>query len=220
MRRFAAVSAARLCAAAGLLAILGGCGYALVGRGSNVPPDVRNVYLKPFENGTGRARVDQIMTQAVADELVTRQRFAVVASGEGADAELAGTVTGFDLRPVSFDADRRATEYEIAITARVSLRRSGPAPAGAAPTTAETAPAPAAPAPAPSAPPTAGAPPTPPAAPPADPAVLWQNDRYQFRDSYKLEASELGYLDRETPAIEAAAKKFAETMITDLLEGF
>jgi len=57
-----------------------GCGYALVGRGSNLPPEVRNVYLKPFENGTGRARVDSILTQAVADELVTRQRFAVVAS--------------------------------------------------------------------------------------------------------------------------------------------
>ena len=163
-----------------LLAVLplGACGYALVGRGSNLPPEVRNVYLKPFENGTGRARVDSILTQAVADELVTRQRFAVVASAETADAELAGTVTGFDVRPVSFDDDRRATEYEIAITARVALRRTNPE------------------------------------------SVLWQNDRYQFRDSYKLEASDLGFQDRETPAIEATAKKFAETMITDLLEGF
>jgi hypothetical protein len=178
------LAAARRLAVLCLLAAgaLGGCGYALVGRGSTLPPDVREVYLKPFENGTGRARVDQILTQAVADELVTRQRFAVVASDAGADAELAGTVTGFDVRPVSFDADRRGTEYEIAITARVSLRRVGQ----------------------------------------TDPAALalWQNDRYQFRDSYKLEASELGFQDREIPAIEAAAQKFAETMITDLLEGF
>ncbi len=50
--------------------------------------------------------------------------------------------------------------------------------------------------------------------------MLWQNDRYVFSDSYQLEASELGYQDRETPAIEATAKKFAETVITDLLEGF
>ena len=50
--------------------------------------------------------------------------------------------------------------------------------------------------------------------------VLWQNDRYLFSQSYQLEASELGYQDRETPAITATAKKFAETVITDLLEGF
>ena len=50
--------------------------------------------------------------------------------------------------------------------------------------------------------------------------VLWQNDRYQFRDSFPLESSDLGFFDRETPAIESAAEKFAETMVTDLLEGF
>jgi outer membrane lipopolysaccharide assembly protein LptE/RlpB len=162
-------------AAASLLA---GCGYSLVGRASNLPPEVRRVYLEAFENSTGRAQVDQIVTQAVADELVTRQRFAIVASGEEADAELVGTVTDFAVVPVSFDSDRRGTEYEIAITAQVALRQLDPE------------------------------------------RVLWENDRYQFRDSYELDASELGFLDREIPAIEAMAKKFAESMITDLLEGF
>jgi len=160
------------------LSLLVGCGYSLVGRATNIPPEVKNVYLEPFENSTERVNVDQILTQAVADELVTRQRFAIVASGEGADAELTGTVTGFEVQPVSFDADRRGTEFEISITASVKLRQLDPD------------------------------------------QVLWENDRYQFRDSYQLEASELGFLDRETPAIEAAAKKFAESMVTDLLEGF
>jgi hypothetical protein len=163
-------------AAASLAAL--GCGYALVGRGSNIPEDVRKVFLKPLENATARVQVDQILSRALADELVTRQRFAVLSSAEGADAEIAGTVEGFLVNPVTFDADGRATEYEISITARMVFRRLTP----------ET--------------------------------VLWQNDRYVFRDSYQLEASELGFQDRETPALEAAAKKFAETVITDLLEGF
>lgn len=163
--------------AAAALAV--GCGYALVGRGSNIPPEVRTVYLAPFENGTERVNVDQILTRALNDELVTRQQFTVVSTDqEGSDADLKGKVTGFDVRPVTFDADRRATEYEITITAAVALTQRDPE------------------------------------------RVLWQNDRYQFRDSYQLEASELGYLDRETPAIEATAKKFAESMVTDLLEGF
>ena len=155
-----------------------GCGYALVGRGSNIPPEIQKVFLKPFENSTDRVEVDQILTRAVADELVTRQRFSIVSSETDADAVIEGTVTGFDVRPVSFDSDRRATEFEINVTAKVQMRQLSPE------------------------------------------KVLWKNDRYQFRDSYALEASDLGYLDRETPAIEDAAQKFAETMVSDLLEGF
>ena len=39
-----------------------GCGYALVGRGSTLPPEVKRVYLKPLENQTTRVQVDQILT--------------------------------------------------------------------------------------------------------------------------------------------------------------
>jgi outer membrane lipopolysaccharide assembly protein LptE/RlpB len=158
--------------------VLAGCGYALVGRGSNIPPEIKKVYLQPFENGTDRVQVDQILTRAVADELVTRQRFSIVASEAEADAMIDGKVTGFIVRPVSFDADRRATEFEIDITASVEMKQLHPE------------------------------------------KILWQNSRYQFRDSYQLEASELGFIDRETPAIENTAQKFAETMVSDLLEGF
>lgn len=155
-----------------------GCGYSLVGRAANIPPDVQRVYLQPFENRTERVNIDQLLTQAVADELVTRQRFAIVATRDLADAELVGVVTGFDVRPVTFDEDRRGTEFEITISASVRLSRISPE------------------------------------------LDLWKNDRYRFRDSYPLEADELGFLDRETPAIEATAGKFAESMVTDLLEGF
>ncbi len=161
-----------------LVATLTGCGYTLVGRASNIPDDVRRVYLRAFENNTARVQVDQILTRALADELVTRQRFQLLSAPEGADAEISGAVLSFLVNPVSFDAEGRATEYEISVEAKIAFRRLG----------AE--------------------------------AVLWENDRYVFRDSYPLEASELGYQDRETPAIEATAKKFAETVITDLLEGF
>ncbi len=167
-----------LWALVGVLGILAGCGYSLVGKATNIPPEVKTIFLKPFENSTSRVQIDQILTRAVADELVTRQRFSIASSEEAADAVLEGTVTGFDVNPVSFDSDRRATEFEIEVTAKVVLRQLKPE------------------------------------------KVLWQNDRYQFRDSYQLESSDLGYQDRETPAIEDAAKKFAESMVTDLLEGF
>jgi hypothetical protein len=50
--------------------------------------------------------------------------------------------------------------------------------------------------------------------------VLWSNERYQFRESYPIEVSETGYFDRENLAIEEVAGHFAETMVSDLLEGF
>ena len=53
-----------------------------------------------------------------------------------------------------------------------------------------------------------------------DETVLWSNERYLFRELYELEASEASFFDRENLAIEQSAARFAETVITDLLEGF
>ena len=155
-----------------------GCGYALVGRGSNIPEDVRNVYLEPFTNETPRVEVEQFLTQAIADELVTRQRFTIVTAAEDADAVLAGSVVGFRVTPLTFDADGRAEEYEISITARVAFTRQDTE------------------------------------------VALWSNDRYLFKEAYELETSDENFFDRETLAIEESAGRFAETMVTDLLEGF
>ncbi|HYH45830.1 MAG TPA: hypothetical protein VEG34_09095, partial [Thermoanaerobaculia bacterium] len=96
----------KLARPAGLLALLlllTGCGYALVGRGSNLPPDIQEVYLRPLENRTPRTQVEQFLTRAIADEMVTRQRFSLVSSLEGADAELSGAVVSFNVTPVTFD---------------------------------------------------------------------------------------------------------------------
>lgn len=175
-----AMSFIRLAAACGAFSWLAGCGYALVGRGANLPEDVRAVHLAPLENRTQRPQVEQFLGRAVADELVTRKRFSLQASPEGADAQLEGAVLSFDVNPVAFDANGRATEYEILIIVQVRFARIG----------AETD------------------------------DVLWKNDRYQFRQSYPVEVSEAEYFDRENLAIEEVAKDFAQTMVSDLLEGF
>ncbi|HJX29835.1 MAG TPA: LPS assembly lipoprotein LptE [Thermoanaerobaculia bacterium] len=216
---------ARRCTAALLGAsclILSGCGYALVGRGSNLPEDIREVYIRPLENRTPRSQVEQELTRAIAEELVQRQRFAVVGNAEEADAELSGAVVFYGATPITFDAEGRATEYEIAITAQIVFKRTGPGAPGTG-----TAPSPAAVvAPAdPAAPATPGAT-TPPAgaagtpgAPAVDPSIIWSNDRYTFRETYEI-AADANYVDLEDEAIQEAAERFAETMVSDLLEGF
>lgn len=161
-----------------LAVLLGACGYALVGRGTNIPEDIREVYLSPFENRTQRQQLDQYVTEAIAEELVKRRRFEVVGELGTADADLSGEVVAFGLTPITFDDQGRATEYEISLTAQVLFRRV-----------------------------------------PGE-QVVWKADHYQFRETYEVELGEGGFLDLEEEAIRDAAERFAETMVSDLLEGF
>jgi len=50
--------------------------------------------------------------------------------------------------------------------------------------------------------------------------VIWSNDRYVFRESYEVEVSPEAYFDQEDQALQDASERFAETMVSDLLEGF
>jgi len=162
-----------------LLLALTGCGYALVGRSANIPPDVKAVYLQPLANQTQRQQVEQSLTQAIATELVTRQRFSLVGSETQANAEIVGAVTGFSVTPVTFDQTGRANEYEIAITAQITFKRVG-----------------------------------------AEGKVIWRSDRYTFRENYPLDPTAANFIDLENETIDKASKRFAQTLVTDLLEGF
>lgn len=169
---------------AALLALaLSGCGYSLAGRASNLPEDIQSIYVETLENNTSRSQVEQILTQAISDELVTRRRFKVVNSAGEADAILRGTVLSFAVRPLTFDDEGLATNFEINITADMAFQR----------------------------PPRAGE---------EEGEVVWSNSRYIFREDYPLEGDDAVFFDRENLAIEETAGDFAETLVTDLLEGF
>ena len=160
-----------------------GCGYSLVGRATNIPEDIRKVYVSSFENRTARSQVEQLLTRAIIDELVTRQRFEVLTSPGSADAEIRGAVVGYGATPVGFDADGRADEYEISFVAEVIFQRLS-------------------------------------SDPDAEAEVIWSNDRHQFREPYEIPGGAEDYFDQEDQAIEEVAQRFAETMVSDLLEGF
>lgn len=165
-------------AAVAVLLLSGACGYALVGRSSTLPAEVRVIRFVTLANETTRVGVEQRLSREVARELATRGRFSVTAEGADADAELTGAVVGFDLYPVAFDAAGRGQEYEVRVTARVALK---------------TLP---------------------------DEKILWQNPGYTFRGSYSFSASASSYVDLENEAIDRVAERFAESLVTSLLEGF
>jgi hypothetical protein len=157
-----------------------GCGYALVGQGSNIPADVKIIFLEPLENLTRRAQIEQILGQAIADEVVLRGRFDLASNAEGAQAVLSGSITNFVVTPVRFDNEGLAEEYEVSILAAMEFTRTD-----------------------------------------ASQQVLWRNPNYIFRTNYELEQEEAtSFFDREILAIDAVSVLFAQTLLTDLQEGF
>ena len=107
----------------------GGCGYHLVGASSTLPARLEKLYVAPFVNQSGRAELDQRLTEAVTQEWVRRGRFQLVSSGEQADVVLSGTITAAVTAPVQFDSVGRATQYQLTVMADVQLvDRTGPKP--------------------------------------------------------------------------------------------
>lgn len=111
-----------------LLALaLSGCGYALAGQASNLPEDIKKIFVETLVNETNRSQVEQILTQSIAEEMVTRRRFNVVNSAAEADAVLRGKVLEFSVRPLNFDDEGLADNFEIATTLDMVFARN-PAP--------------------------------------------------------------------------------------------
>jgi outer membrane lipopolysaccharide assembly protein LptE/RlpB len=51
-------------------------------------------------------------------------------------------------------------------------------------------------------------------------SVLWKNDQYRFTEDYEVNVGTTDAFDQETRAIQEIAVRFAEGLVTNLLEGF
>lgn len=98
------------------------CGYGLAGRASTLPPSIKVIQFQTLTNQTSLAGVEQRLSGEIAKELAARGHFRVQTAAEGSDAALTGVVTRFDFYPVAFDASGQATQYQVAVTARVALK--------------------------------------------------------------------------------------------------
>ncbi|MEO8432160.1 MAG: LPS assembly lipoprotein LptE [Acidobacteriota bacterium] len=54
----------------------------------------------------------------------------------------------------------------------------------------------------------------------SDEKVIWQNPSYSFQENYTFSTSAASYVDRENEAIDRVAERFAESLVSNLLEGF
>src|SRR5215212_1852797 len=158
--------------------LIGSCGYALVGHNNFLDPSIKTIEVPAFVNRTTRVELEQRVTQAVADEFVSRGRLHLVKTPKDAHVILRGEIDSFGIFPVAFNQGR-ATQYQISVTAKIELldHRN-------------------------------------------EDKVLWKNDHYRFSENYEVNIANTDAFDQETRAIQEIAVRFAEGLVTNLLEGF
>jgi hypothetical protein len=98
-----------------------GCGYALAGRGSFLPPDIRVVGIPQLMNRTTFFDVEQILTEKIRNEFIGRGKYRVVADPAGADAVLSAEITSITLSPVGLTTTQLASRYQFVLTMKVDF---------------------------------------------------------------------------------------------------
>jgi len=118
------VRKARALALSGTLVLLAGCGYHTTGSSATkLPSDIHTIAIPAFINKTPQYKVEQLLTQAVVREFVSRTNYHISnETGPDADATLSGTVISASLNPVTYDSQTgRASSAVVTVGMRVSL---------------------------------------------------------------------------------------------------
>jgi hypothetical protein len=105
-----------------------GCGYSLVGKGITTDPSIKRIGVPLFKDRTGRAGLDQKLTNKVIAELLRRGRFDVVPDSEGVDALVEGELLTYNTAPIGFSSDgttTQASRFAVTVTARIVYRKVG-----------------------------------------------------------------------------------------------
>jgi hypothetical protein len=103
---------------------LTGCGYAVVGsQVSRIPGDVTSVAVGTFTNRSRQEGLDKTLAFAVEREFYQRGSLPVRESPAEGEALISGTIREFQIRPVSFNQQDEALQYEAKLVLDVQLTR-------------------------------------------------------------------------------------------------
>jgi len=106
-----------------VLSLLAACGYHVTGTQVALPADVRSLGVGTISNFSLEYGLEKTVEFAMEREITLRRQFQVSEESGGADAIVNGSIREVRTRPVAFDANDEAVQYEIALTLDVSLTR-------------------------------------------------------------------------------------------------
>lgn len=103
---------------------LSGCGYHPATSASHLPQAVHTLAIPVFKNSTQSYHTEVAFTQAVVKEFSSRTSYRIVAGSDAdADATLEGTVTGYQVMPLTYNSETgQSSSFLITINASVLLK--------------------------------------------------------------------------------------------------
>ena len=101
---------------------MGGCGYALAGRGAFLPEYIRSIGVPQFTNNTPVFDVDRRVSDRVRAELSNRGKYKVYPSETGTDAVLTGEINAITFTPASLNQQQQVTRMLLVLTAKVEFK--------------------------------------------------------------------------------------------------
>jgi outer membrane lipopolysaccharide assembly protein LptE/RlpB len=101
-----------------------GCGYHTAGKVNTLPDKIRTLAVPAFISQTQTYKIEQRLTAAVVQELVTRTHYHIVNEvSDAADATLQGTVLSTYTTPLTYDSRTgRASSVLVVVNVKVLLK--------------------------------------------------------------------------------------------------
>lgn len=104
-----------------IAALISGCGYRLVGRGS-LPASWKRIGVPTFQNQSPVPELDRLVSEAVRAELQSRAKVVVVHEATGVDAVLTGIILSVNRVQSGVTSDALASRYQINVVVSSEVR--------------------------------------------------------------------------------------------------
>jgi len=117
------MSKALLAGFSATLLLLTGCGYHTAASTAHLPSTVHTLAIPTFQNATQSYHTEVAFTQQVIKEFSSRTRYKLVVGNDpDADATLDGTITSFQVVPLTYNSQTgQSSSFLVTIRARVIL---------------------------------------------------------------------------------------------------
>ena len=100
-----------------------GCGYHFAGEQVGLPADIHSLSVGKLVNRSREHGLEKTLAFALEREIHERGHFRMIEDPGGGDAVVSGTIRELRVRPVAFDANDIAVQYEIALILDFTLTR-------------------------------------------------------------------------------------------------
>ena len=100
------------------------CGYRIAGKATAIPRSINSIAVPIFVNQTTKYRLEQRLTRAVVEELISRTNYQITSDAGSSDALLSGIVTEFTSTPVIF-VNGVGSTFLITVRLKLELKELG-----------------------------------------------------------------------------------------------